>query len=84
MPSWSVRQVSGQAYSCSLSVTCRAADIWVWYVMVADHRIGDGVARTMKAAQDAAVYAAKQHNFRKRNSSTGAFLARMSLALGIF
>lgn len=40
MPSWSVRQVSGQAYSCSLSVTWRAADIWVWYVMVADHRIG--------------------------------------------
>ncbi|KAA0677600.1 hypothetical protein [Roseomonas genomospecies 6] len=60
-PSWSVRQLAGQAYGCTLSVTYRGPDQWLWYVMVVDHRIGDGVARTMKAAQDAAVAAAKRH-----------------------
>ncbi|WP_282187592.1 hypothetical protein [Azospirillum brasilense] len=29
--------------------------------LVVDHRIGDGVARTMKAAQEEAVAVAKQH-----------------------
>lgn len=53
------------------------------YVIVADHRIGDGVARTMKAVQDAAVYPAKQHNVRNGTAQLGPFLTKMGLAFGL-
>ncbi|MCW2240657.1 hypothetical protein [Azospirillum canadense] len=60
-PTWAVRHLTGQAYGCTLAVTWRGPDQWIWLVTVADHHIGNGVARTMQAAQDEAVRVAKQH-----------------------